>query len=128
MTIRANTKVEKQAANPEEQGYEAYEVFVQYHPLEFHVHVGSIVAPPSPELALQVARENFLRRDKAVNIWVVRQSDVAASSYEDTDFYNSQELNRDYRNMAAYAGNAQLWKKFKGRVESIEEVAKYARG
>jgi ring-1,2-phenylacetyl-CoA epoxidase subunit PaaB len=128
VAIRANTKVEKTDVNSEEQGYVTFEVFVQYNPLEFHVHVGSIVAPPSPEMALQVARENFLRRDKAVNIWVVRQSDVAASSYEDSDFYNNLELNRDYRNMAAYAGNAQLWKKFKGRVESIEEVAKYARG
>ncbi len=127
MTIRANTKVENQVADSGEANYDAFEVFVQYSPLEFHVHVGSVVAP-SPELALQVARENFLRRDKAVNIWVVRQNDVAASSYEDYDFYNNLEMNRDYRNMAAYSGNAQLWKKFKGQVETIEEVAKYARG
>ncbi len=127
MAIRANTNLENKLEDTSKPVYEAFEVFIQYNPLDFHVHVGSVVAP-SPELALQVARENFLRRDKAVNIWVVRQNDVAASSYEDTDFYNHLEMNRDYRNMAAYSGSAQLWKKFKNRVESIEEVAKYARG
>jgi ring-1,2-phenylacetyl-CoA epoxidase subunit PaaB len=127
MTIRVDTKVENRAQRSDKVLYDAFEVFIQYNPLDFHVHVGSVVAP-SPELALQVARESFLRRDKAVNIWVVKQSDVAASSYEDADFYNNLETNRDYRNMAAYSGNAQMWKKFKNKVDTIEEVAQYAKG
>jgi ring-1,2-phenylacetyl-CoA epoxidase subunit PaaB len=52
--------------------YHPYEVFVQYDHLAHHQHVGSVLAA-SPDIALQLARENFLRRDKAVNIWVVRK-------------------------------------------------------
>ncbi len=114
----------------EDQGKETYygvfEVFVQYHPLEFHVHVGSVVAP-SPKLALQVARENFLRRDKAINIWVVQQQDIHASSYEDNEFYTNQELDRKYRNVNGYSANAHLWKKFRNKALTIEEVVQDAK-
>jgi ring-1,2-phenylacetyl-CoA epoxidase subunit PaaB len=102
--------------------YDVFEVFVQYKPLEHHVHVGSVVAP-SPLLALQVARENFLRRDTAYNIWVVKQTDIYATSYEDQDFFANHELNKSYRNVAGYSENAHKWKTFKGgRAMSLDEL------
>ncbi len=106
--------------------YDVFEVFVQYHPLDFHVHVGSVVAP-SPELGLQVARENFLRREKAINIWVVRQNDVHASSYADEGFYTNQEFDRKYRNVSGYTSNAPKWKAFKEKALTIEEVVEDVR-
>lgn len=102
--------------------YDVFEVFVQYKPLDHHIHVGSVVAP-SNLLALQVARENFLRRDAAYHIWVVKQEHLYGSSYEDHDFFANQELDKSYRNVAGYSDNAHIWKRFKGgRTMSLDEL------
>ncbi|MFO7249080.1 MAG: phenylacetic acid degradation protein [Bacillota bacterium] len=106
--------------------YDVYEVFIQRSPTEHHVHVGSVLAP-SPELALQVARENFLRRDHAVSIWVVPREHVHATSYEDADFF-ARELDRRYREVAGYTENGRLWRMFKERMMTLEEVVQDLRG
>ncbi|GMA60932.1 phenylacetic acid degradation protein [Alicyclobacillus fastidiosus] len=93
--------------------YVPYEVFIQKSKLDYHVHVGSVLAP-SPELALQLARENFLRRDTAVNIWVVRQSDIHQTPSEDHAFF-AREFTRSYREVTGYSDNARRWKAFKER-------------
>jgi len=100
--------------------YEAFEVFVQKTQLDQHVHVGSVLAP-SAEIALQTARENFLRRDAAVNIWVVRQDDIHSTPYEDKDFF-ARELDHKYREVSGYADNARRWKAFKERALTLEEI------
>jgi ring-1,2-phenylacetyl-CoA epoxidase subunit PaaB len=101
--------------------YDVYEVFIQKDILTHHVHVGSVVAP-SPELALQVARENFLRRDTAVNIWVVLQQNIHGTSYEDKDALANQVLDKSYREVSGYSENAQKWKRFKERAITIDDV------
>ena len=101
--------------------YDVYEVFVQREILAHHVHVGSVVAP-SPELALQVARENFLRREKAVNIWVVLQQNIHHTSYEDADALANQVLDKSYREVSGYSENAQKWKRFKERAITVEDL------
>ncbi|PWI57120.1 phenylacetic acid degradation protein [Sulfoacidibacillus thermotolerans] len=110
--------MERQIQN---QHYEVYEVFVQRDALSHHVHVGSVVAP-SAELALQVARENFLRREKAVNIWVVKQENVHATSYEDQDFFANQVLSKSYREVSGYAENARKWKAFKQVAITVDDL------
>lgn len=100
--------------------YDAYEVFVQKTQLDQHVHVGSVLAP-SVEFALQMARENFLRRDAAVNIWVVRQADVHATPYDDKDYF-ARELDHKYREVTGYADNARRWKAFKEAALTLEEI------
>ncbi len=101
--------------------YEVYEVFIQRDDLSHHVHVGSVVAP-SAKLAHQVARENFLRREKAVNIWVVKQEHVHATSYEDQDFFANQMLNKNYREVSGYAENAKKWKTFKQVAITVDDL------
>ncbi|WP_083486010.1 phenylacetic acid degradation protein [Alicyclobacillus ferrooxydans] len=101
--------------------YDVYEVFVQREILAHHVHVGSVVAP-SPELALQVARENFLRRERGVNIWVVLQQSIHQTSYEDTDLLANQVLDKSYREVSGYSENAQKWKQFKERAITVEDL------
>lgn len=66
--------------------FETYEVFHQTQRGGHHVHVGSVHAP-SPELAFVFAKEQFARRDKTVNLWVVRSSDVFTTSYDDADMF-----------------------------------------
>ncbi|GEO25916.1 phenylacetic acid degradation protein [Alicyclobacillus acidoterrestris] len=102
------------------QHYVAFEVFVQRTHLDQHEHVGSVLAPTA-DIALQTARENFLRRDRAVNIWVVRQSDIYSTPYDDTDFF-ARELDRKYREVGGYADNARRWKAFKERAMTLEEI------
>ncbi|WDL96220.1 phenylacetic acid degradation protein [Alicyclobacillus sp. ALC3] len=100
--------------------YEAYEVFVQYDVLEPHQYVGSVLAS-STDMALIVARENFLRRDKAHSLWVVPKRFIAVKTSEDVDFF-AVEFDRDYRRVDGYADNARRWKAFKLRAMEIDEV------
>lgn len=107
--------------------YEAYEVFVQYDVLEPHQYVGSVLAS-STDMALLVARENFLRRDVAHSLWVVPKRYIGVKTSEDGDFF-AVEFSRDYRRVEGYADNAKRWKAFKQRAMSIEDVVedvKYA--
>lgn len=107
--------------------YEVYEVFVQRSPLSYHTHVGNVVAA-SPHWAIQLARESFLRRESAVNIWVVRQAQVYESSVEwGEEFFANQELDRSYRLPSGY-DNAPQWKAFKAQAMSIDEVERDVRG
>jgi len=102
--------------------YDVYEVFVQTNQLEGHQHVGSVLAPDG-EMALQLARENFLRRDAGVSIWCVKKSMIHATSYEDKDFF-AVEFSRDYRRVDGYADNAKKWKIFKQRALHLEDLVK----
>ncbi len=104
--------------------YGIYEVFVQRTNAEHHVHVGSLVAP-SPDVAIQTARENFLRRDKAVSIWVVPRDQITATNYE-SDFL-ARELDRKYREVAGYTENGRLWRMFKERAMTIEEIVAFVK-
>ncbi len=100
--------------------YDAYEVFVQYNALDHHQHVGSLLAP-SADVALQLARENFLRRDKAVNLWVVKKSDIYSSAGVPAEFF-AMELDRSYRRVDGYSDNARRWKAFKQRALQLEDI------
>lgn len=101
-------------------GYEVYEVFIQKSHLDEHVRVGSVLAP-SPPLALQLARDNFLRRDLAVSIWVVRQADIHQTASRDEHFFQ-REFDKSYRDVRGYADNARRWKSFKQQALSADDM------
>ncbi|WP_258111781.1 phenylacetic acid degradation protein [Alicyclobacillus sp. SP_1] len=100
--------------------YGAYEVFVQRTHQDAHVHVGSLLAS-DVSMAILLARENFLRRDEAVSLWVVPRTAVASVGGEDVDFF-AREFDRSYREVSGYADNALRWKEFKSRALSLDEV------
>lgn len=102
--------------------YGVYEVFVQKTQMDHHVHVGSVLAP-SPDMALQTARENFLRRDCAVNMWIVPREHVYATPYEG-DFF-AREMDRKYREVSGYTENGRLWRKFKERALHLEDIVRH---
>ena len=56
-----------------------YEVFLRGKRGLNHVHVGSLHAPDA-HMALRHARDLYTRRNEGVSIWVVRASDITASS------------------------------------------------
>lgn len=84
----------------EPENWETYEVFHQKKRGEQHVHVG-IVHAPTPELALVLAKEQYGRRRQTVNIWVVKSSDLYATSYDDTDIFETVP-EKTYREASDY--------------------------
>ena len=56
-----------------------WEVFIRSAHGLAHKHVGSLHAPDA-EMAIRNARDVYTRRNEGVSIWVVRSSDITASS------------------------------------------------
>ncbi|MCC3305761.1 1,2-phenylacetyl-CoA epoxidase subunit B [Sneathiella sp. HT1-7] len=68
-----------------------YEVFIRSKNGLDHKHVGSLHAS-DPEMALTNARDVYTRRSEGVSIWVVKSTDIVASSPEDRgSFYEPAE-------------------------------------
>lgn len=63
-----------------------FEVFLQEKRGKFHQHVGSVHAPDQ-EMALVFAKEQFARRGKCVNMWVVKTTDIFAFQLADEDMF-----------------------------------------
>jgi|GEM_PF-794475 ring-1,2-phenylacetyl-CoA epoxidase subunit PaaB len=80
--------------------WETYEVFHQKNRGEQHVHVGCVHAP-SAELALLFAKEQYARRAKCSNLWVVKTADITPSSYEDEDIF-VPAVDKTYREAYGY--------------------------
>ena len=90
--------------------WETYEVFHQKARGTHHVHVGSVHAP-SAEMAILFGKEQYARRMKCVNIWVVRTADVFTTPYEDSDMFEPS-TDKSYREAYAYK-NKHLIRKIK---------------
>ncbi len=78
-----------------------YEVFVRGKRGLNHVHVGSLHAPDD-EMALRHARDVYTRRNEGVSIWVVRSSDIAASSPDEKDPLFAPSGDKVYRHPTFY--------------------------
>ena len=61
-----------------------WEVFIRSQHGLAHKHGGSLHAPDA-EMAINHARDVYTRRNEGLSIWVVRASDIAASSPGDKD-------------------------------------------
>ncbi len=98
-----------------------FEVFVRSTHTSELTNVGSVVAA-SAELALLLARENFLRRDPAVALYVVRREHlVGVTAAGDPDFF-ARELDRSYREVTGYPENARTWQKYRRKAMTMEEL------
>lgn len=92
--------------------WETYQVFHQTSRGAQHQHVG-IVHAPNPEIALLFAKEQYARRMKCVNLWVVPTRHVFASSYDDSDMFEPA-FDKSYREAYGYK-NKHLIKEYKER-------------
>ncbi len=77
-----------------------WEVFVQPKRGAAHVRVGAVHAP-DPEMALLLAKENFIRREPCVNLWIVDTRNIHSTAYEDEDMF-AYTFDRDYRNTSGF--------------------------
>lgn len=108
---------------PEKAVFAIYEVFTQKDQMSPHVHVGSVDSG-SPDDALLLARENFLRRDEAVSIWVVRQDQIHATLYSNPDYF-ARPIDHGYRLTQTYAPeNNARWRRYKKQVLTLDDVVK----
>lgn len=78
-----------------------WEVFVRAGRGLSHVHAGSLHAPDA-ELALANARDLYTRRGEGVSIWVVRSTDLHASSPDEKDELFTTATDKPYRHPTFY--------------------------
>ncbi|MFC4273284.1 1,2-phenylacetyl-CoA epoxidase subunit B [Sneathiella chungangensis] len=73
-----------------------YEVFIRSKNGLDHKHVGSLHAADA-EMALTNARDVYTRRGEGVSIWVVKSTDIVASSPEDRGSFYEPSDDKLYR-------------------------------
>jgi phenylacetate-CoA oxygenase PaaH subunit len=78
-----------------------WEVFVRGRRGLAHNHVGSLHAPDA-QMALRNARDVYTRRQEGVSIWVVRASDISATSPEERDSFFDPAGDKVYRHPTFY--------------------------
>ncbi len=81
--------------------WELWEVFVQEKPGDPHTHVGSLRAPDA-EMALQNARDVYVRRGTATSLWVVMTSNITATVPEDNASFFDGPGTKAYRHSHFY--------------------------
>ncbi|MBX5466205.1 MAG: 1,2-phenylacetyl-CoA epoxidase subunit B [Firmicutes bacterium] len=90
--------------------FDVYEVFAQTDPLGPHQHQFSLLAS-SPEMAMALAQENFLRRREIYSIWVVRRDQIVKSGPKERErFYR---LKKSYRLTEDYRYLADKWRRYR---------------
>jgi ring-1,2-phenylacetyl-CoA epoxidase subunit PaaB len=92
--------------------FQTFEVFVQSKTGGHHAHVGSVHAP-TPEMAMSYAKEQYGRRGKTLNIWIVETANIHVLDQSDSDFFETVP-EKGYREVAAYA-------KIRDKVEAFKK-------
>ncbi|MEM7035963.1 MAG: hypothetical protein AAF570_03215 [Bacteroidota bacterium] len=90
--------------------WQTFQVFHQKSRGAHHVHVGCVHAP-NAEIAMLFAKEQYARRMKCVNLWVVKTAAITASSYEDAEMFEPA-TDKSYREAFGYK-NKHLIKAYK---------------
>lgn len=80
--------------------WHTYEVFHKDKRGAQPLHVGSVHAP-DPEMALVFAKEQYARRKKCVNLWIVKTSDIYSFNLEDEDMFSTIP-EKTYREAAGF--------------------------
>jgi ring-1,2-phenylacetyl-CoA epoxidase subunit PaaB len=78
-----------------------WEVFIRSQHGLAHKHVGSLHAADA-EMAMKNARDVYTRRSEGVSIWVVRSSDIVASSPSEKEILFEPANNKAYRHPTFY--------------------------
>jgi ring-1,2-phenylacetyl-CoA epoxidase subunit PaaB len=84
-----------------------WEVFVRSKRGLSHTHAGSLHAPDA-HMALRNARDLYTRRQEGVSLWVVRASDIVASSPDEKDAFFDPAGDKPYRHPTFYEVPAEV--------------------
>lgn len=85
---------------PVDTEFPVYEVFQQQRRGEPFTHVGAVHAS-DPEMAILMAREQFARRGRCVQLWVVPTDAIVASPLGEEDLFE-QSTDKSYREAFGY--------------------------
>ncbi|MBO1005673.1 1,2-phenylacetyl-CoA epoxidase subunit B [Pseudogracilibacillus auburnensis] len=110
----------KMSGANEKNFYKEYEVFSKKSnklPLQ---HQFSLLAP-NKEMALMMAQENFMRREDAIDIWVVAREDIRALTSEEKQVLTKRLDNKDYRNTKGYGYLRKLWREKEEKLKMLDE-------
>lgn len=100
--------------------YREYEVFSRKGDKIPMQHQFSLVAP-NKEMAMMLAQENFMRREKALDIWVVERSGIHGLTSDERHNLTQRLDNKDYRNTKGYGYLRALWREKEEDMEMIDE-------
>ena len=78
-----------------------WEIFIRSQHGLAHKHVGSLHAPDA-EMAIKNARDVYTRRNEGVSIWVVKSSDITASSPSEKEVLFEASNSKVYRHPTFY--------------------------
>ena len=79
-----------------------WEVFVRSRAGLDHKHCGSLHAADA-QMAIQLARDVYTRRQEGTSVWVVRSDQIVASDPRDKDMYFDPMEDKVYRHPTFYA-------------------------
>jgi ring-1,2-phenylacetyl-CoA epoxidase subunit PaaB len=79
-----------------------WEVFVRSKSGLDHKHCGSLHAADA-QMAIQLARDVYTRRQEGTSVWVVRSEQIVASDPRDKDMYFDPMEDKVYRHPTFYA-------------------------
>lgn len=99
--------------------YHVYEVFAKTGENGSHEHQFSLLAS-SPDLALALAQENFLRRREVQSVWVVRRDHIHKSAPDDPD--ELFRLPKTYRETSDYRYLVERWRRYRQEALNSESM------
>lgn len=100
--------------------YEEYEVFSRRSDTAPMQYQFSLLAP-NEELALIMAQENFMRREPASDIWVIKRSHIRKMNLEEKVTLKRLD-NKDYRNTKGYGYLKKKWRKYEQGMLDEKEI------
>ncbi len=106
--------------------YQEFEVFskrTDSAPMQYQF---SLLAP-NHELALVMAQENFMRREPAADIWVVKRSDIRMLNEEERNMLNRLD-NKDYRTTKGYGYLKKKWRHYEQQMLDETEILSWKEG
>lgn len=106
--------------------YQEYEVFSKRTPTASFQHQFSLLAP-NEEMALLLAQENFMRREPAVDIWVVNRKHVRGMDEDERKTLLRLD-NKDYRTTKGYGYLRKKWREYEQGMLDEKEILSWAGG
>jgi ring-1,2-phenylacetyl-CoA epoxidase subunit PaaB len=100
--------------------YQEYEVFSRRTDNSPMQHQFSLLAP-NKEIALVMAQENFMRREPATDVWVVKRSDIRKMDQEEKESLQRLD-NKDYRNAKGYGYLKKKWRQYEQEMLDEKEI------
>lgn len=106
--------------------YQEYEVFSRKNSATPMQHQFSLLAP-NREMALVLARENFMRREPVEDLWVVKREDIFKITESEKDMLRRLD-NKQYRETKGYGYLRKKWEKYEQKVLDEKEIMSWAGG